>query len=161
MVKVMDQPEPVMEQGSVRELISAAWIGAVVGILTWILTYVLSHYVIGSIACRVGSSLVDCADTVPVAAGIGLILSVIVGMVLLVREMAFRPLLVTLAAAVALWGINGSWLDNPSFLSFFATLIVSTLIFAVFDWFSRVRNFWLSLVVTIILVIIFRLLVVL
>lgn len=159
MVKVMNQSEPVVEQGSTRELISAAWIGAVVGVLTWTLTYVLSHYVIGSIACRVGSSLVDCADAVTVAAGIALVISSVVGLVLLVRERAFRPLLVILAALVTLWGLYGAWLEVSSILTIFGGVIVTALVYTVLTWFSRVRNFWVSLGIIIVLTILFRLIV--
>ena len=159
MVKVLDQIEPVVRQETTRELISSIWIGAIFGALTWVFTYILSQYVIGKIACSLGSSLVSCTDAVPVAAGVAVVLASIVGLVFLVRERAFRPLLIVLATIVTLWGINGSWLETPTFVTFLATLLLSALGYTVFGWFSRVRNFPVALAITVVLVIVFRIII--
>lgn len=159
MVKVISDTEPPVRFGAWQDEVSALVGGALVGLLTWILTYVFSKYVVGLIACQTGSSLIGCGDATSVSAVFALIFASLAGLTLLVRRRVFRPLLVVIAAAATLWGINGSWLVEQSFLSFLLTVILASVIYLVFGWFSKIRQFWLAVVVTVGLVIIFRLLI--
>jgi len=158
MVKVLSDNEPPVKFSAWQDEVSAFVGGALVGLATWILTYLLSEYVIGIIACRSGSSLIGCDDTTMVSAGFALIFASLAGLTFLVRRRLFRPLLVVLAATVTLWGINGSWLEERTLGNVLLTMLVAALIYLMFGWFSKIRQFGIAIAVTIVLVIVFRLL---
>ena len=154
-----EQVESAVVMQSWRRVLPALLSGAVAGLVAWIGTFLLSEYVIGPIACRVGSSLVSCSDNGAVSGNVALIVAGVVALGLLVRQRALRPLLVVLAAVASLWGL-GSWLaDDAWYVSLVLSVVLSALVYAVFAWFSELRRFWVALVVTIALVLVFRLLV--
>lgn len=158
MVQVVSDTEPaVVTSPAWQAELSALASGAIVGVATWILTYILSEYVIGMIACGTGSSLIACSSAPSVSAGLSLVFASLVGLTLLVRRRVFRPLLVVLMAAITLWGINGSWLDERNLANMLLTVLVSALVYVVFSWFAKIRQFWIAFVVSIVLVVLFRL----
>ncbi|MDB5165857.1 MAG: rane protein of unknown function [Candidatus Saccharibacteria bacterium] len=161
MVEVVSNTEPAVRWSAWRDEVSALASGALVGAATWILTYALSEYVIGQIACRAGSSIISCESSVSISAMIALIFASVAGLVLLVRRRVFRPLLVVLAAATTLWGVGASWLVERTLFDFVLTVLISALVYLVFAWFAKIRQFWLALGVLIVLVIVFRLMTIL
>lgn len=156
MVKVINDSVSTVRFSAWNEEVSGLVSGALVGVVTWLLTYGLSQYVVGQIACQAGSSIISCDSAISVSATIALIIASVVGLILLVRRRVFRPLLVVLAAAVTLWGLNASWLAERNIVDFSLTIIVAALVYAVFAWFAKIRQFWLSLSVLTIIIVIFR-----
>ena len=159
MVTVVSDTEPTVRFGAWKDEISALVSGAIVGVIIWILAYILDQYVIGMIACKTGSSIIDCSDAPAVSAAFALVFASIAGLTILVRRRIFRPLLVVLAAGISLWGITGSWLQAHTIVDFLLTIVVSALMYLVFAWFAKLRQFWISLVISIVLVVIFRLMI--
>lgn len=154
-----EQVETAVVMQSWRRVLPTLLSGAIVGLVTWVGTFLLSEYVIGPIACRVGSSLISCSDNAAVSSNVALIVAGVVALGLLVRQRVLRPLLVVLAAVASLWGL-GSWLSNDAwYLSLVLSVVLSALVYAVFAWFSELRRFWVAFAVTIALVLVFRLLV--
>lgn len=139
-----------------RQLQSAAWIGAGAGVLTWILSYLLANYVVGQVACRLGTSLIQCSDTTYVSGILALILVGILALILTVRQRLYRPLFVILASTLVLWGIGGSWLVGMGYLGFLLTVLISALVYSTMTWFSTVRNFWVALAWTATVIVLFR-----
>lgn len=139
-----------------RQLQSAAWIGAGAGVLTWILSYLLANYVVGQVACRLGTSLIQCSDTAYVSGILALILVGILALILTVRQRLYRPLFVILASTLVLWGIGGSWLVGMGYLGFLLTVLISALVYSTMTWFSTVRNFWVALAWTATVIVLFR-----
>lgn len=156
---ITNNEEVFAGNSSWRQLQSAAWIGAGVGVLTWILTFLLANYVVGPVACRLGSSLIDCSEATYVAGTISLIVIGIVALILAVRERLYRPLFVVLGSTLVLWGVGGSWLVGRGYLGFLLTVLIAALVYATITWLSTVRNFWVSLGVTALIVVLFRLIV--
>jgi hypothetical protein len=159
MVTVVSNTESTVRFGAWKDEISAFVGGTIVGVATWILTYILNQYVIGMIACRADSSIIGCSDAPVVSAAFGLIFASVAGLTVLVRRRVFRPLLVVLAAGISLWGINGSWLVSHNLLDFLLSVVITALVYLVFAWFAKVRQFWISLLITVVLVVIFRLMI--
>jgi len=157
MVKVLSDTEPPVKISAWQDEVSAFVSGALVGLATWILTYLLSEYVIGVIACRSGSSLIGCDDSTAVSAGFALIFASLAGLTLLVRRRVFRPLLVVLAATITLWGINGSWLEQRTLGNVLLTVLIMGLIYLMFAWFGKIRQFGVAIAATVVLVVLFRL----
>jgi hypothetical protein len=156
MVTVVSDTEPTVRFGAWKDEISALVSGAIVGVTMWLLAYILNQYVIGMIACRTGSSIISCSDAPTVSAVVALIFASVAGLTLLVRRRIFRPLLVVLSAILTLWGISGSWLAAHTLVDFLLTVVVTSLVYVVFAWFAKVRQFWISLAISIVLVVIFR-----
>ena len=154
-----EQVDTAVAMQSWRRVLPTLLSGAIAGVVTWIGTFLLSEYVIGPIACRVGSSIVSCGDNVAVSGNMALIVAGVVGLGLLVRQRALRPLLVVLAAVASLWGL-GSWVSSDAwYVALLLTVVLSALVYAVFTWFSELRRFWVALAINIVLVLAFRLLV--
>lgn len=144
-----------------RDMLAVALIGGLVGAVSWVLLGLLDKYVLKPIACQMGSSVITCDDATYYASGIAVVVAGLIGLVLLVRQMAFRPLLVVLAAAISIWGIGALWLRDLSWLSAFAfSVVIGALFYMVFVWFSEVRKLWLAMICTILLVILFRLIII-
>lgn len=155
----VEQVETAVVTQSWRRILPTLITGAIAGVVTWLATFLLSEYVIGPIACRVGSSLIGCSDNIAVSSDIALIIGGVVALGLMVRQRVLRPLLVVLAAVVSLWGL-GVWLgDEAWYLSLILSVVLSALIYTVFAWFSELRRFWVALAMTAVLVLVFRLLV--
>ncbi len=159
MVKVVSDTEPAVKELVWKDELSALATGAITGVVTWVVAYALNKYVIGTIACRTGSSIISCGDAGVVSAALALIVASIVGLTLLVRQRIFRPLLVVLAAAISLWGIDGSWLNEQSILNFLLTVLLMAVVYLVFGWFTKLRQFWIAAVISVVLVISFRLII--
>lgn len=158
MVEVVTDNEPAVKQSVWRDEASVAISGALVGLLIWILTYVLTEYVIGRIACNTGSSIISCSDAPGVSAGFALVFASLAGLTILVQRRIFRPLLVVLMSAITLWGINGAWLNERTVVNVILTIIMAALTYLVFAWFAKLRQFWISAGISLLIVVIFRLL---
>lgn len=149
---------PVVMQ-SWRKILPTLLAGVIAGLVTWLATFLLSEYVLGPIACRVGSSLINCSDATIVSSDIALVIGGFAALAIMVRQRVLRPLLVVLGAVISLWGI-GAWLSEDAwYVALPLTVLLSAVLYAVFAWFGELRRFWVALVVTILLVVVFRFLV--
>jgi hypothetical protein len=145
-----------------RDIATALWVGAIVGWIVWAGALILNQYVIGPVACQTETSMIKCDQTLLVSSGVASLLAGIVGLALLVRQRIVRPLLVVLAVGVTQWGIGSTWLAGlPWYFTALLIMLVTALFYAVFVWFTQVRHFLLAFIMTIVLVIGFRLLIVL
>src|SRR5664279_314639 len=106
MVKVVEQKQPVFPfiDMTSRELANILLIGVGVGLGTWLLQLVVSKYVLSPILCH-ESGLPICSSVDSYANIVAVLFATTGGLVALVRQRAFRPLLVTLAALASLWGL--------------------------------------------------------
>ena len=87
---------------------------------------------------------------------VAIIISTIAGVANLARLRIYRPLLIGLAAAISLWGLQ---VITGGLAWYWAALVfvaLFALAYAVFAWLARLRNFILALVVTIVLVVLVR-----
>ena len=87
---------------------------------------------------------------------VAIIISTIAGVANLARLRIYRPLLIGLASAISLWGLQTV---AGSFAWYWAVLVfvaLFTLAYAAFAWVARLRNFILALVVTVVLVVLAR-----
>lgn len=139
------------------DLIPIFIIGLVAGALFWLVYVLLKEYVVGYVACNVGTSLVDCSSNESISSGLALLLVSVGGLISLIRWRVLRPLLVVLGVVISLWSLpvilQALW---P--LELLTIAVLSGLVYAVFTWFNDVRNFWIAFGLTIIIAIIFRLL---
>lgn len=132
-------------------------IGLASGLVFWVLYVLMKEYIVGYVACDVGTSLVDCNSTNGISSGLALLLASIGGMIALIRWRVLRPLLVILGVIISLWSLPVV-LQSHWIIELLAVGVLSGLVYAVFAWFNDLRPFWLAFAVTIVIAIIFRLL---
>ena len=74
---------------------------------------------------------------------------------------AYRPLLIILAAILALWGIQSIVAVLPWYWALAGMIAVGALAYSLFAWIARIRSFILSAVVAIVIAVIIRCIIVL
>jgi hypothetical protein len=130
--------------------------GAVAGLVAWALTMLLDTYIYKAILCN-RDTAVQCASSYLYASTTSSIIGAAVGLFGLVRLQVFRPLLIVIASFVALWAL----LAMVSPLAwYYAAAVVALLYgaaFGVFAWFARIRRFYLTLILVVLLVVAVRL----
>ncbi len=154
---VLGEPAPLAYEPATRnEVVKVIGLGLLAGILVPSLTTLLAKYFIEPVFCSGG------ADTFSVCSSGGVvanhIAAVIVGFgafAVLTHWGVYRALLLAIAATIAMWGIQkyatplttGSWLEYYLF-----SALLYALGYATFYWLLRIRNFVVSLVVTLVAV---------
>jgi len=143
-----------------RSFIGVVVTGFLVGVLSWLLSLGLQAWIIEPIFCRSEQSFDICANGGTIAWTASVIIVSFLGLLSMVRTNVFRPLLVVIATLIALWSVS-AWLGP---LEWWQAMLWHGLLFGlayiVFAWVARIQNFLLSLVVTIILIILARLVVI-
>lgn len=138
-----------------RDFVSTLIVGIGVGLLVAIVAFLMNKFVFGAVLCR-PQSMTDCAQAPNYAMIVAMVIGAIAGVVALARLRVYRPLLIVLAATIALWGLH----SLVGGLAWYWALLVFGLLFGItyglFAWISRIRSFILALVITIVMVVIVR-----
>ena len=143
-----------------RELARIGAIGAVIGALS-VGLYVLFHaYIFQAVLCR-DQANAACAQAVTYAAITTAFIASFVAVVVLAHIRVYRPLLIILAAILALWGIQSIVAVLPWYWALAGMIAVGALAYSLFAWIARIRSFILSAVVAIVIAVIIRCIIVL
>lgn len=157
-----------MNEGSVREesesiipmlrsdIIGVVLFGAVIGIFVWGIGALLNRFVFDPVLCQ-GDTVSQCVNAKNYAALIASVLGLIVALFGLIRLRVYRPLLVLIASLVSLWGIAQLSWELGIYTGLLIVVILYALAFGAFTWIARVREFWITLGLTIALTLIVRL----
>ncbi len=140
---------------SVRELIGTILCGMGVGLIVAILYFLLNKFVFGAVLCR-AQSPADCSQAPMYAMIVAVVIATIGGVANLARMRVYRPLLVGLAAAIALWGLHAVVANLAWYWGLLAAVVLFGLAYGVFAWLARIRNFILAVVVAVIAVVLVR-----
>ncbi len=139
------------------EMMRVALVGLIVGLLTPALGWVISNVIINPIFCSTPTGVCNSRDAV--GYGVSMVLVAAAATAILALQNVYRPLLVTLAATVALWGL-GSYLaalaGNAGFEYFVFSALLFTVAYVACYWLLRVRNFAVSVVALLLLVVVTR-----
>jgi len=142
-----------------KELIKVIALGAVIGLLIPLISFLIERFFIEPVFCRSADSFGVCSTGGLTAYYAATVILSIVGVVLLANWQVFRPLLIAVAAAAALWGFK-KYTGELSIHSVMEYYITSMLLFAVvyilFYWTMRIRNFAISVIVAVVLVALIR-----
>ena len=139
----------------IRELIATIAVGVGVGLLIALVSYLMNTFVFGVVLCRPQSN-VECAQAPHYAAIVAMIVGAIAGVVALARLRVYRPLLIVIAATVALWGMSAMLTGIAWYWSVAALAVIFGLAYGLFSWASRLRSFILAIVVIVVLVVAIR-----
>ena len=143
-----------------RELARIGAIGAVIGALS-VGLYVLFHtYIFQAVLCR-DQANAACAQAATDAAITTAFIASFVAVVVLAHIRVYRPLLIILAAILALWGIQSIVAVLPWYWALAGMIAVGALAYSLFAWIARIRSFILSAVVAIVIAVIIRCIIVL
>lgn len=149
---------PVVESGR-GDLFRAMMTGAIVGLITGVLFYILSKFVFGSILCQDGAGE-RCGEVVSYAMPTSIIIASVVALITLVQLRVYRPLLVVIAATVALWNYQLIGMSVAWYWGLLISVVLFALMYMLFTWLARIRSFIITLVVVIVALVIIRLLIV-
>lgn len=134
-------------------VVRVAILGLGLGIGVWLLALLFNRFLIEPIFCANQASGGICADTEDVAGNIALILGAIGGVLGLVRLGVYRPMLVAIAVAISLWGLGG-WLGGLVWYEALGwTALIYMVAYAAFAWLVRPRNFFVVLIMLLVLIV--------
>ena len=148
-----EKPSPFVAMNR-RQFIHVMWVGLTVGVVVWSLSMLLDVFVYQAILCR-GAGL-KCGDSLQYAQITATLIGAIAGLFAIVRLQVFRPLLVVLAATIALWSTVGLTSSMAWFWAAVAVTLLHGLAYALFSWIVRIRSFLLAVVVVVVLVVVVR-----
>lgn len=137
----------------IRALSILVSVGVVAGFLGWLLYLGIAHFAIDPLFCRSADSFAVCRNGGTIAWAVSHLLVLSAAVAVLARFAVYRPLLVILGVFVALWGAH-SWLGS---MTWYAGALWQALLFGIafagFGWLSRVGNFVVALILTLLLAI--------
>lgn len=138
-----------------KKLLFVIACGAVAGLATWGLTHLLDAYIYKAILCS-GDTTVQCASSYQYATTTATILGAAIGLFGLVRLQAFRPLLIVIATFVALWGLLESLLPMSWYVAAGSAAVLYGLAFGAFAWLTRIRKFYVAIIIVILVIVAVR-----
>lgn len=149
-----------VKAGIVRDEVYASWkfalFGGVVGSAVFGLSWAIREFIIAPLTCRSADAFVMCSGAGALAFNIATVLGIVIGTIVLVKLLAFRPLLVAIAAAISLWGLQA----QIGGLSWYEALVwtagLYTAAYWLYSWASRLYSFIGAFVLCVSLVIVVR-----
>ena len=143
---------------SPADLLRAIACGAGVGLIVAGLYLLLDHFLFSAVLCR-PQAAAQCNQAPLYSHIIAMVVGAIAGLGGLVRLRVYRPLLIVLAATITLWGLHMLVDGMAWYWMILASVGLFALAYGLYAWLARVRNFIVSLVVMIIVVVVMRLLI--
>ena len=140
-----------------KRLLSALIVGLIVGFLVWAFTAVLQNYVIEPLFCNSTDNFTICANGGKIASNLAVVFSVLIGLFALVGRGVSRPVMVSIASAVVLWGIGPALGGLSAFEALLWTMGVAGLSYVTFWWFVRIYRASIAALITTLGVILVRL----
>jgi hypothetical protein len=147
-----EKPKMITDM-TVRELAQVMLAGFVAGAVAGGLTIVLSTYLFKVTPCVAET----CGTGGQYAAILAGVVAGAVALFWLMRVQIFRPLLVVIGVTISLWGL-ALYIFN---LPWYAVVLISAALHAVayglFAWVSRIRLFWVVIILLVLIVVAVRL----
>lgn len=141
---------------SMRTWARTAVLGALAGLLFWLIALLLGHYVIEPLTCGQNMNAAVCSNATPLAGNIAAVLVAVAGIVAMVRLRAARPIVIAAASAALLWDL-AFWTQGLFWLEAIGwSVLVYALSYALFAWITRYASVWVTIVLSLLLVVIIR-----
>lgn len=140
---------------SPQQVVQIALLGIGIGVLVWLVTLLVRQVVLVPLFCGDPTSGA-CVGATSTAGNVATIIAGLVGLLGLVRLSVYRPLLVVIASAIALWGI-GDWVSGLAWFEAIAWIVLLYAIcYVAFSWLVRPRAMVPVLIVLLVVVILAR-----
>lgn len=129
--------------------------GAGVGFAIWLIGSLLERFVFGPVLCRpIAPGECHLAPVYSMVAS--MIIANILGLITLIRLRLYRPLLVILAAAIALWPLASVMTGSAWYVALLAFVVLWALAYGLFGWIARTKSFVLAIALTAVAVLLVR-----
>lgn len=139
-----------------REIIGVFVTGAVIGLIVTGVWYLLNRFVFTAMLCE-GGDTTNCAQAPEYSMMVAMIVGAVAGLIALVQTRVYRPLLAVLGTTIGLWGLHAITWPMTWYWMLAVMVVLFGLSYALFAWVARIRSFVVSLIVTIVLVVLMRL----
>jgi hypothetical protein len=152
-----------------QQVISSSWrqwgrtiaFGAVTGLIFWLITILVQRYAVEPVACQNIVSAATCFNAAPLSGNIAAIITAVAAIFFMVRSQIARPIVLGVASAALLWDM-ALWTSGLYWLEAVAWSIgLYAATYALLAWITRYANVWVTLSVTLLIVIIIRIAIVL
>lgn len=134
------------------DFVSVLLLGGIIGLLVWGLGALLNQFVFDAYFCQndISSQCGSAKNYAAVAAGL---VGAIVALGGLVRLGVYRPLLVVIASVLSTWGVvQLSW-ELSLLTGMLVAVVLYAAAFGLYSWVGRVREFWIALIIIVLLVV--------
>lgn len=147
MAKIIEASDPhaAWATMNMRTVANILLYGLIVGLVTFLLYVGLERFVFEPILCREADALARCENRQEFAGGIAIVLGSILGLVLLVRERVYRPILAIIGIAVCMWGIFGLVAGLPVILAGATAVVLFAVTYVLFSWLVQPTSLVISL----------------
>jgi hypothetical protein len=142
-----------------QEVLKVLSVGAIVGLGTPFIAFLLEKFFITPVFCNSPDAFNVCASGGLTSWYAATVILSIMALITLANWQVFRPLLIVVATAAALWGFK-KFTTNLSIESGFEYYLYALLItmasYGLFYWVMRLKSFASSVVITVLLVALIR-----
>ena len=148
MAKVIEAVDPhaAWATMSVKTLFNIFLYGLLVGTVTFALYIGLERFVFEPILCNESAALARCESREEFAGGVAIVIGSIIGLILLVRERVYRPILAIIGVGVALWGLFALLTAVPIVLAMIIGVLLYSLAYVLFAWLVQPTSLVISVV---------------
>ena len=147
MAKIIEASDPhaAWTTMNMRTVANIMLYGLIVGLATFLLYVGLERFVFEPILCRETDALARCESRQEFASGIAIVLGSILGLVLLVRERVYRPILAIIGIAVCMWSVFALVAGLPVLLAGATAIILFAVAYVLFSWLVQPTSLVISL----------------
>jgi len=141
-----------------KELLRVALLGVFVGVAIPLLAWIMQKYFVNPIFCR-ETTVGICAAADATTYYVSTVVLAVIAIALMANWQVFRPLLIAVAAAAALWGAQRYVPDMiaKSGIEYYALSAgLYGLMYVLFYWLMRLRSFAFSIILTVAAVVLLR-----
>src|SRR6266550_780442 len=141
------------------EVLRVGLLGALVGLFVPLLSWLIGKFFIQPVFCHSGDSLGLCSSGNLTPYYVATVIVTVVAVALLANWQVFRPLLIAVAAAAALWGLRKYLNDvaNSNWVEYYgSSVLLYAVMYLLFYWLLRLRSFAVSVILTVVAVILVR-----
>ena len=152
--ELIERVEPAVTM-NYRQLLWVGIVGLGVGAAAWVVGQILDVALFRFIFCR-DAGAEGCAASGNYGYTAGVLSATGLGVWGLVRLQIFRPLLVGLAAALALWGVFNILDTQPWYTALFVGALLFSVAYMLFSWVMRLRSMLWAVIIAIIVLVLVR-----
>jgi hypothetical protein len=158
-VPVVENSSKILVVPETIDMLRVGVLGLLVGLFIPLISWLLQRYFIEPVFCQETTALGVCAPNDMTTYYIATVVMTVIAVALLANWQIFRPLLIAVAAASALWGLQrylGDTVAKAGWEYYLSSGISYALVSLLFYWLLRLRSFALSVGLCVVAVVLIR-----
>lgn len=158
MAKIVDASDPhaAWATMSLKTALNIFLYGLFVGVLTFVLYILLERFVFDPLLCAESVESDRCQNSGSYAGGIAIFLGATMGLVLLVKERVYRPILAIIGVVFGLWTIFGIVQTLPVTIAGIVIGILFGLAYVLYSWLVQPTSLLVSVLGIIVVTVLAR-----